>query len=81
MTIAEKIQKILLKSNQQHVRCRALMLCPKEYEEFIKEIEPIYKKKYGGLICDEIMLARGYDNVLFEGVAVCLGSDQLASIE
>ena len=43
----------------------------KDFQEFIKEVEPIYRKRYGGFICDTKAAEEGYDNLLYHGVVVC----------
>lgn len=42
------------------------------YQRFRDEMLPIYKEKYGALIADQEASEEGWDNILYQGLAICL---------
>lgn len=66
---------ILSKVNARQIRPR-IFISPALYEKFIKEVEPRYKQQYGGLVTDMDATLAGYDNVLYQGCAVCIGVNE-----
>ena len=49
-----------------------IFLATDRYAEFMTQVEPIYERLYGSLICQQEAVNAGYDNILYRGVAVCL---------
>lgn len=70
----EQVQQMILSESTPHNYCKQLFIPKDLYVRFIKEVEPIYKEHWGGLIASEKHLE--YDNVLFAGCAVCLSPEE-----
>lgn len=49
-----------------------IFLPKEEWLAFYKEVEPIYIERYGAMVQDEKALKDGFDNIRFQGCAICL---------
>lgn len=63
--------RVNMQINMETYGCRlpeAIFLSSEDYDAFVKEIEPTYKKLYGALVASD---KSPFENVLFKGVPVC----------
>ena len=52
---------------------KKVFLEPRLYLAFLTQIEPWHRGRYGALIVDDAASRGGFDNVLYRGVAICVG--------
>lgn len=70
-TPQQKVQRMILERSKASEYCRRLFLPKDEYMEFYRAVEPEYKKQYGAIVAEQEALKDGYENILFDGWAVC----------
>lgn len=58
-------------------RARRIHLTPEKYIQFLREIEPFYKAKWGSFLTDKKAADEGWENVIYKGMAVCCGKKWL----
>lgn len=71
MNWQSKILKIVAARTRGHDLPEKIFLSSKEFEEFFKEVEPVYRERYGAIVQQEKATKEGWDNILYAGVAVC----------
>jgi len=70
LPVVQKVSCAIKENMRGAARCR-IFLSSAEYVDFVDAVLPYYKIRYCALITDESAWKMGYDNVLFEGAAVC----------
>ena len=68
------ITSAIEKRSSPNSYCKFLLVGKRTFLAFLKEIEPIYKNLYGGLVTSEQYSE--YTHVLYAGCAVCLASSK-----
>lgn len=74
--VMNRVNNIIFSQTRGDKKPERIFIGKELFQQFKEECLPIYEAQYGRLISDCKACRDGYENIVFQGAAICLEDDE-----